>query len=107
MLTKDQILSACETVTVEVPEWKGSVLIRMLTAKEALDFLEYCEQEKDGLTQQFKLCCLTIVDESGNRIFSDEDIDILKTKSGRAINRIIAVAMSHNGLSDVNELEKN
>jgi len=56
-----------------------------------------------------KLCALTIVDESGKRVFSDDDIDELSGKSSLVLDRIFQVAQKLNGISpaDVEDMAKN
>jgi hypothetical protein len=56
-----------------------------------------------------KLVALTVVDEDGNRIFSDEDAEALGKKSAAALDRIFAVAQRLSGLrpEDVEELAGN
>jgi hypothetical protein len=106
-MNKEQLMSIDETESVDIPEWKDSVRLKPLNAKEALDFIDFCESEPDGLTQQFRLCVLTMVDDDGNQIFQDDDegIDFLRNRSGKAVNRIVEAALRINGLDK--DLEKN
>jgi hypothetical protein len=56
-----------------------------------------------------KLVALTVVDEEGNRIFSDSDASALGKKSAAALDRVFEVAQRLSGLrpEDVEELSKN
>jgi hypothetical protein len=49
------------------------------------------------------------VDDDGNRVFGDNDIEVLGGKSAAALNRLFAVASRLSGLSgsDVEELTEN
>lgn len=53
-----------------------------------------------------RLVSLTVVDEDGRRLFSDDDVRALGAKSGAALERVWAVARKLSALSeeDVEEL---
>ena len=117
LLSRDQILQAQDlpTETVPVPEWGGEVIVRGLTAAER-DQFEQSIVETRGKNTKFnlrniraKLVVLCCVDEQGNRIFRDEDADILGRKSAVALNRVFEVAQRLSGLrpEDVEELAGN
>ena len=108
LLTRDQILGVkdIKTETVEVPEWGGSVLVRSLGAVE-LDELEQMNQEAQGKDERVnlrgvraRLAMLSVVDESGRRVFTQADIEALNRKSGRAVNRIVTKAQELSGVTD-------
>ena len=88
-----------ETVDVEVPEWGGTIRLRMLTGEEAVSFAESVKG-KDDKAGAARIVVRCAVDENNARIFSDEDIDVLKGKSMRALLRVQKVALEINGLSD-------
>ncbi len=56
-----------------------------------------------------RLVALTTIDEAGNRLFDDGDVEALGAKSAAALARVFTVAQRLNALSgsDVEELEKN
>ena len=115
-LTRDTILSADDLpkVLVPVPEWGGDVYVRSLTANER-DFIElmYMDLRDDKKAKQLKLratvCAMSIVDESGKRLFSESDIEALGRKSYKALDRVKTAAEKLNALTadEVDELEKN
>ena len=116
-LTKDDILGAADisTTTVEVPEWGGSVLVRPLTGEER-DAFEESMLSGQGKNRKVtlanvraKLVARCVVDESGDRLFSDGDIARLGKKSAAALNRVYEAASKASGLSeaDVEELAGN
>lgn len=118
ILSREDILSAHDLVTeeVEVPEWGGSVFIRTMTGAERNAFeLEVVPGVADGsnkmdiLNMREKLLVKVIVDEDGERMFTDKDIKALGQKSAAALDRLFEVAQRVNRLSaqDVEELEKN
>jgi len=112
ILTRDEILQAqdLETVEVAVPEWGGVVRVRGLTGAER-DALEAEAAELrrplDNFRARYVARC--IVDENGERIFSDEDIEALGRKSAAALNRVFEAAVRLSALTeeDVEALEKN
>ena len=117
MLSKQQIIDVDDlgTVEVEVPEWDGSVLVRPLTAKQRGQFTAaLVDQRQGGRTLrlqdiQIRLCGLSIVDESGKRMFSDAEMAILGGKSSAALQHVFEVAQRLSGLSEeqVEELAGN
>lgn len=117
ILTRDDILAAPDvlTETVEVPEWGGSVIVRGLTGKER-DAFEQSIVVLSGKTTKVnlanvraKLVALTVVDDKGERIFSEKDAEALGDKSAAALDRIYDVAQRLSGLSreDIDELAQN
>lgn len=117
LLSKEAILAAEDLPMEEVfvPQWGGSVLVRGLTAKQRGMFTrELVDQRKGGnvlrLEQiQIRLCAMSIVQENGNRMFSDNDMAALAAKSAGALQIIFEVAQRLSGLSDeqVEELQGN
>lgn len=116
MLTKEQILSAddMQKEVVSVPEWGGDVWVRAMSASER-DKLE-SEQisarrdKRDELSNiRARVCARCIVDDEGNRMFDESDIEALGQKSAAALDRVFDAAQRLNGLSekDVEALEKN
>jgi hypothetical protein len=117
ILNRDQILQAQDiaTETVDVPEWGGAVLVRGLTGQQR-DSYEASIMRLNGTNAQLnlinaraKLVALSIVDEEGARLFSDEDVQLLARKSAAALQRVFDVAQRLSGLSasDLEELSKN
>jgi hypothetical protein len=115
LLTKEQILGADDrrTEDVEVPEWGGTVRVRALSGRERDAYEAGIVQVRgDGSRNvtleniRSRLVSLTVVDESGERIFSDGDVKALGEKSAAALERVFDVARKLSGLSedDVEEL---
>lgn len=113
LLSKDQILSANDLPyrDVEVPEWGGSVRVRTMTGGER-DAFEASIYDRDGdrielnrIDFRAKLLSKVLVDEKGQRLFSDKDIAALSGKSVKAINRLFEVAQEINGLSKEEQTE--
>ena len=117
LLSKTAILAAqdLQTEDVEVPEWGGAVRVRSFTGRER-DAFEASMVRGDGKDRKVdltnmraRLVGLTVIDETGQRLFTDEEVDLLGAKSGAALDRVFAIAQKLNGLSgsDVEELSKN
>lgn len=117
LLTRDQILQAQDLPfeDVEVPEWGGTVRVRALTGAER-DAFEASIVERKGSRTEFnpvnmraKLVAMTVVDENGNRIFSNSDVEVLGKKSAAALDKVFQVAQRLSGLrpEDLEEMTKN
>lgn len=111
ILNRDQILSADDasrTVNVEVPEWGGSVKLRVMTGS-ARDQLEKGHNREDGANFRGRLAAYSIVDDQGVPIFAEKDVLALGSKSQSALDRIVKAALALNGLrpEDTDEAEKN
>lgn len=117
MLTKEEILRAqdIQTEKVPVPEWGGEVLVRGLTGRERDDWEQGLVRGRGRNAQvniktaTARLCTLSIVDEKDNRVFGDEDVLALNSKSSAALQRIYKIAQRLSGLTDedVEEVVKN
>ncbi len=116
-LTREAILQAQDLPheDVYVPEWGGWVRVRGLTAEER-DKFEASILEGQGRNARVrmeniraKLVALAVVDEEGNRLFTDDDVALLAKKSAAAVQRVFDVAMRLSGLTEeaVEELAKN
>ncbi len=108
LLGRDAILAVSDlpSVDVEVPEWGGSVRVRMLTGGER-DAFEVSTLTRKGKTfetnlvnMRARLVALTAVDENGARLFSEDDVTALAAKSAAALNRVFMAAQKLNGLTE-------
>jgi len=117
MLSKADMLQprSRRIVEVDVPEWGGVVRVQELTTSERSKF-ETSLQGKKGksdpsrtVTVRERLIVLSVVDEQGQRVFSDEDIPALSEQPIKAIERIFNTIQDVSGFSndDVADLEKN
>lgn len=117
VLTRDSILGAKDLITevVRVPEWGGVVHVRSLTGAER-DQFEAAVVEFRGTNADInfknlraRLVVMTVVDETGARLFSDDDVQAVGSKSGAVLDRVFAVAQRLSGLTrtDVEVLAKN
>ena len=121
VLTREQILAAADlkTEVVSVPEWGGEVIVRALTGYDR-DQLEAQVTRLEGVGRRqrvvtdmrnfrAKLVAASLVDEHGERMFSEADVDALGQKNAAALNRVFEGDQRLSGLSaaEMQELEKN
>jgi hypothetical protein len=97
LLTADEVegILGCDdrqTVDLYVPEWKRTVRIRQLSAADSL-----LVAESPKLESMLLIVALSVVDESGARLFKDHER--LKAKSAGALNLIQNAALRLNGFS--------
>jgi hypothetical protein len=83
---------------VAVPEWKGDVYLRVLTGTDRDRFEEsYADQKMKAFRIRFLL--LALCDEDGERLFSDDEADILGKKSSVVINRLFEAGWKLNAFT--------
>lgn len=108
VMDRDAILKADDLVSevVDIPEWNGKVRVRSLTGQER-DAYEQSITRRRGMTVELnlvnaraKLIALTVVDDEGVRVFSDEDVIELGKKNATALNRVFEVAQRLSGLTE-------
>ncbi|MET9086168.1 phage tail assembly chaperone [Streptomyces sp. NPDC004237] len=112
-LNRDSILKASDikTETVPVPEWDGDVILRGLTGEELDAYQASRRQVRNAGTKQQELVLIQdnarasllvkcIIDESGERVFTDQDAGLLGMKNGKVLDKLFDVASALSGLSD-------
>lgn len=114
LTNKADIFGMSDTVIREVyvPEWKVTVRVRSLMGFERDDYeMSLIDQRAGNMKVEFqnaraRLVALAVVDADGNRLFSDDDIPMLSTKSASALSRLFdaASALSGIGNKDIEEL---
>lgn len=77
---------------VAIPEWGGEVAIRAMTATDRKTLEAYTKKKALPENYTAKVLVRSIVDGDGNRIFSDDDADLLGQKSARVLYRLFEVA---------------
>ena len=114
MSIHDQILAADDIILeqVSIPELGDMTLyVKTMTAAERDSFEISCVKngKQDLNNMRAKLCVRTLVDEKGERIFTDTEAEQLGKKSTKALQKIFNVATRINALTpkDMEELVKN
>ena len=116
MLTRDDILAADDLkIKIEdVPEWGGSVGVRMMSGFERDEFEAEISKRSPGLDAEGKplagridmkgvkalLVSLTVVGDDGKPMFTTADIPALNGKAAAPIDRLFEVASKLNGIGD-------
>src|SRR6516162_5882027 len=95
-LSRDDILKAAdnEPEEVDVPEWGGSVLVRG------------GRRQVDPANVRAKLVARCVIDDDGNRLFTDADVAELGGKSAAAVDRVYAVAARLSGMGGEEEMQE-
>ena len=113
-LTRDAILSANDLPTekVDVPEWGGHLFVRSMTGAERDAFeasLLKSDGSRDFTNFSARLVALCAVDDDGNRLFTEADVEALGKKCAEPLRRCSAAAQKLNGLAadSIEELEEN
>lgn len=87
-----------ETVECEVPEWNTTVRVGNWTGATRWRVLrEWQEERRPNLLAL--VAAVSVVDEQGERLFSDEDVPALAKKHAGALQRIFDTALRLNGLT--------
>jgi hypothetical protein len=116
ILTREEVIGAkdIKIERVDVPEWGGSIFVKGMSGTER-DHYEVEILSARGTDRQAnfenlraKLASLTVCDQEGHLLFTQDDIEALASKSSRALQRIFIVAQRLSGLSqaDVAALAK-
>jgi hypothetical protein len=97
ILSREQILAAQDLTSEEVPvpEWGGTVRVRMMTGAErdALGASLLGADKKVDMSQyRTRLLAACLVDEEGRPLFGPDEVGLLGAKSGVALDRVYRVA---------------
>jgi hypothetical protein len=117
-LSRDEILRIqdAKTIEVEVPEWGGTVTIKVMSGAEREQFEGFVQSrmKTDGKVTDLSdvratLLSLVLVDDKGERMFSAADVKELSKKSSLVLTMLAAKAQEVNGLTggSVEEMRKN
>lgn len=112
-LSRDEILATSIPIeTVDVPEWGGKVILRGLTSVERDDYEQgMVETSPNGSVKAKRklhnvragLVVRCIVDEQGERVFADSDVEELGLKNAAVIDRLWDVCRRLCGMSTEDE----
>lgn len=99
-LSKKAILEAkdIKTMEVEVPEWGGSVMVRVISGADRDVFEQaYSEKKMDAFRTRFLV--LTLCDDKGERLFTNDEVEALNAKSSKVLNRLFDAAWEFNAFT--------
>lgn len=100
VLSKKAILEAkdIKTKEVDVPEWGGAVCIRVISGADRDVFEQaYSEKKMDAFRTRFLV--LTICDASGERVFTNDEVEALNKKSSKVLTRLFDEAWEFNAFT--------
>ena len=102
-LRRDQALGVADRKreAVEVPEWDATVHLSEMSltlGQEYVALIGASEGDETGLVTA--LLVRTIVDENGERLFTDDDGEALAGMSLKVLKRLFAIAGRLNGVTD-------
>lgn len=114
VLTREQIVKSEDrkTEVVPVPEWGGEVIVKALSSAELDSWEQWIAEHRVGQhvcpNVRASLVVRAVVDENGNRVFGDGEVEVLGSKSGAAVDRIYAVAsrLAARTIEDLEKLKK-
>jgi hypothetical protein len=113
-LSKSAIIESADRPAepVDVPEWGGTVYVRVMSGTEKSDFensIVVGEDKVDTRNMHAKLLVRCLADEKGERLFADDDTGALGNKSSLVLSRLFDDARRVNKMrkEDVEELTKN
>lgn len=114
MLSREDILSHTDLKKekIFVKEWGGEIFVSEMTAESRDEWEQNIvkRDNKDKLVNaRAKLIVVTVVDEDGNRLFNDEDVEKIGKLSSKVIDKIAVISQKLNGLSaeELEESKKN
>lgn len=97
-LSREEILNARDyhIEEVPVPEWGGTVLVRTIsaTSKERIGqrMVGPEGKERNMIGYRAAIAAESIVDDKGNLLFTQADVELLGKKSEAALDRIVNVS---------------
>lgn len=93
LLTAEEILSAkLKVKKINIPEWGGEILLREPTGYERAEYEEMLtKSDNDIELRKLRGICASrcLVDEKGNRLFTDDQIEQLNKTSADALDRVL------------------
>lgn len=110
-LNKHQIFASndLKEAFVEMPEWGGKVKIKALSVQEQLDYDNFLATKPKEIEMALHLIIVACVDENNNKLFSEDDINLLKQKNSSNLFKLVSEILKLNkqDANDVDELAKN
>jgi hypothetical protein len=113
LLSKDEILKSQDSkfVELEVPEWGGSVRLATMSgfARDRFETSVVGKNNMNTSNIRAKFVAACLVDENGNLLFNESEIEALGKKSSVALDKVFGAAQKLNGIgqTEVEELAKN
>jgi hypothetical protein len=102
-ISRQEIIDAqdIKTMDVEVPEWGGTVTVKAMSVGDRDAFTVWVSDREGRVSAQdfmAKMVAMCLIDEKGNRMFSDDELPLISAKSIPAIERIFKVVQDLSGM---------
>lgn len=97
------ILNDLRIVTVAVPGW-GSTRLREMGLKQRMEFGSFVKDHEDPADIAGYLVSVSVVDENGALIFTEQDVPALAERNKDALDFVVAEIFA---LNRMGEAEKN
>jgi len=107
VLTKEQIQGALRgpLLTVDVPEWGGSVCIKRISAADMVRLRdlysgdgEEAADPQRNLDASCELLAMTLCDEAGKAMFAADELRLWDHSQIELFNRLLEASQKHNHL---------
>lgn len=99
---RNQIINAADldARVVEIPEWGVKVEVRGMTGRDRASFQRQLSKDEIDLERWYTdLVIATVHDpETGSKVFTVADRDVIAAKSGRVLERIATIATELSGM---------
>lgn len=110
MLTREQIRAAhvIKPISVDIPEWNGSVFVREITAAESLQFAADLKDQPQARQLALQLA-MFLCDENGKGMYTAEEalVELVTTGSSAVVKRIIEAGLKANGIESPETIKGN
>lgn len=111
LLNKESIFAAKDLSykEVEIPQWGGSVRIKVMSIAEQIEFERLNKSKKDDSDLVFALLSQCCVDADGNHLFNKDDVKNLNEKSSAPVLHLFKACLELNEMakSDLDKQAKN
>lgn len=97
-----------EFMDLEIPEWGGTVRLRRMNLRDRMNLSQSVKDEENDLMFMARVCCYSLYDGSGQRLYSDSDLDEIMQMQIEPLTRIYRASMefSKARIGDIDEAEK-
>lgn len=107
-LSRAEILAAEDLEILEhpVPAWGGIVRLREMGLKKKMAFGELSQSDDSAAIAAFLLCA-SVIDDQGQCVFQESDIEALSEKNPEIIGEICQKILELNKMNSAEGAEKN
>ena len=89
------------TKIIEVAEWGGQLKLKMMSAKQRMEFERLTSKTKEPIENIILMVIYSCINEDGSLFFSLDDKEFLQSKSSDVLLRIFQEAVSLSVMSNV------